>query len=109
MNYSYVLFLLICILFAQCNTDTDGEDPTMDCLELQKDVDEATIQKLDALEAYVKDTDNPVLCELYKESLLNRIHKSQILLESGCLSPGAYAATALAISEDQEEADGLDC
>ena len=109
MKNAYLLLLLVGLVFVQCSGDDDDGGPSADCQELQSVLNLATADMLTTFSAYTKDTQNPVLCENYKNALQARIKAAQDMIDAKCLSPGVKATTEQAIMEDQDSIDRLNC
>ena len=110
MKYSYLLFLMVGLLFFQCESNSDDSDRDVACKTLNDNLDNATLQKVEAFEAYTKDPSDAGVCEKYVEALENRIKKIEDLLLSGCIDQGPiFDNLEAAAIEDQETIDGLNC
>lgn len=106
---SKVLFFGICILLISCSGNNTADDPSDECLMLQEELNQATNNKQDALQAYSMDTGNGARCSDYADALLERIEKAQAMIDANCLSSGALWSTEQAIEEDEAEFNNLGC
>ena len=105
-----IIILLSSFIFVQCGVDPINVSvPSEECIKLQEELNRSTDIYQSALEAYTNDTNDPALCEAYKESMEDRIEKSEAMLNAGCLEAPVFEMTMQAIEDHKNEIMGLDC